>query len=180
MAAVQAGAPCCRTREKEEGGELTCCCIGEGGSSLRWAPWATTAHPLELGGRSGQRRAGARGGGAAARPHHGRASARQDRRGREHAGRWRRHGEEASRAACCSRGKKVSLLPNAVKKGTRLKQACAREEQGGRALSLLHGCLAPWQEGAELPAGRRAEPEEGRHGLLLSGRRRQGEKESDG
>jgi hypothetical protein len=41
MAAVQAGAPCCRTREKEEGGELTCCCIGEGGSSLRWAPWAT-------------------------------------------------------------------------------------------------------------------------------------------
>ena len=56
-----------------------------------------------------------------------------------------RHGEEASRAACCSRGKKVSLLPNAVKKGARLKQACAREEQGGRA----------WGKGGAGEEGRR-------------------------
>jgi hypothetical protein len=46
---------------------------------------------------------------------------------------WKR-----SRAPCCSHGKKVSLLSNAVekgtKKGTRLEQACAREkEQGERS-----------------------------------------------
>jgi hypothetical protein len=62
------------------------------------------------------------------------------------------------------------------------KAPCCNRSPGGagRALSLLHGCLAPWQEGVELPVGRRAEPEEGRRGLLSCGRRRQGEKESDG
>jgi hypothetical protein len=44
--------------------------------------------------------------------------------------------------------------------------------EGGRALSMLHGCLAPWQEGAKLPAGHHAGPEEGRRGLLPCGRRR--------
>jgi hypothetical protein len=53
---------------------------------------------------------------------------------------WKR-----SQAPSCSRGKNISLLPNAVekgtKKGTRLEQACAREKEQGER-SAVEGSLA--------------------------------------
>jgi hypothetical protein len=96
------------------------------------------------GGRSGQRRAGARGGGAAARPPWESFSAprqKGQRARREVEAPW--GGGEQS----CLLQPWEESLPAAERReeGARLKQACAREEQGGRA----------WGKGGAGEEGRR-------------------------
>jgi hypothetical protein len=100
------------------------------------------------GGRSGQRRAGARGGGAAARPHHGRASARQDRRA------------ESTQGGGGAMGRRVELSHwHPVRWGRKLGKGAPwqgggarREEEEGAGT----GATAPWlAEGRSRP---------GRHG----------------
>jgi hypothetical protein len=140
-------------------GMVLCCALLAGKQGI--VHGRRRPHLLELGGsvRPEESRGEGRGSCCSATPWESFSAPRQ--KGREHAGRWRRHGEEgrAEPLASCALGKEAREGGAMARRRSPARGGRRSRDRGHRALAGRgkEQAWAPWEEGRKLPArwGRR-------------------------